>query len=181
MISVIPLIVIVLAALAPLAAIIGGVMLWKRWKKWSPGMRRGVPSVVTVVVCALVLLLYCKGFVGSSAARVRLDFSLVLPKSVSHVRCDGPFTLTWFWDAAALASFKMDRADVPKLLAQFRRTDITNYDATEWPELDAFAGASGKKLLLHYTGISKDGNVARMKVWELDATSVEVCIFTYWN
>ena len=179
------------AVVAPLVAlfILIGISLgllfpfiWRAARLGKVDSLRGkqVLGAILVYFVTQCFFFYSIGFIGSTKARVALDHSINLPYSVSHIECEDLFTFTPFADAGASASFEIKRKDLGAILAQFR--EVTLASKPEGNSDTALTRPAGfKRPIASYTGLSRDGNVFSMEVYDMDVDHVYVVIDTSWN
>ena len=144
--------------------------------------RTRIFSISTIVVVPFAFLFFT-GFIGISAARIARDHSISIPRSASNIQCnDGFISMTTFADVGAEASFEMSRKDLQAFLAQFKNLEtmpIPNDPMDGFvhhPVPDHFG-----RVIFTFYGMSRNRNVMRVDVYDINDANVGVCLDTCWN
>jgi len=184
MISISPLLLLLIAVMVVAVAVaLVALVLVFFWRRAETRNGKAVFAIfLLLILSGPVSIAFFTGFVGNSRARIERDHSLVLPPSISNIRCDGFVSLTTFLDSRACASFRLSRKDLDAFLPQFSTFRSSPSIPADWPDFPNGSPAwrSGR-LMAAYTGKSMDGNVQWMEIRSIDPNSVGICLVTQWN
>lgn len=134
--------------------------------------------IVLIVVFAAVFASYQQGYIGNSLKRVSREHSLNLPPSSTSAHCEGWLNLSVVSDVGATADLVIDRDELDQLIDQLDRRSEPIERRLNWNyEVPGEFGSP----IRYFEGISKDGNVASVEVYDLDSHRVGICLRTQWN
>jgi len=150
---------------------------------FKTAMAKTFATLLTLCMVGIVFPCYVSGYFGNTRARVQLDHSIDLPRSTSEIQCAGPISTTQIWDGGAESAFKISRADLPGVLAQFHGYKTSPSDSAgglniKWNLSPAWTQGAPAAV---YAGTSAQGNQTVMEVWPIDSASVGIRINTVWN
>ncbi len=138
---------------------------------------------ILIILSAPFAFLFASGFIGISAARIERDHSISVPHSATNIQCDDGFvSMTTFADVGARASFQMSRDDLSTFLAQFKFLESRSVPNdppdgfVHHPVPEHFG-----RVIFTFYGMSRDGNVMHVDVYDIDNAKVGVCLDTCWN
>jgi hypothetical protein len=137
---------------------------------------------IFAVVATPSALLFFSGLAGSSAKRIGKEHCISVPSSASNIQCEPFFAISIFLDGGGTASFEMPRNDLPSFLTQFKslRTIPAPNDTTDWRVTHSVPDRFGQRIT-SFDGVSRDGNIIHMDVYNIDSSRVGVWVGTISN
>lgn len=138
-------------------------------------------GAIVILAVAFGIISFMQGYLGNSLKRISREHSVTLPSSSASGHNDGLVSMTWLGDFGATADFVLDAIQIKEFLGQLN--EIKEGSAIKNKRLDwEYAVPEGFERELQYIeGVSKDGNVVTVTLYELDGKRVGVCLRTQWN
>jgi hypothetical protein len=137
-----------------------------------------------MLMASFVGALFLFGCLGSSGIRITREHGLRLPQSAHSFVCGGDAWMHSFSDSGAASAFEMASSDLPSFLSQLKIRETREGASSIFPADPQYQipppWTSGV-LLKTYHCASPTGNSLDVQVWEVDAVTTGVLLYTDWN